>query len=62
VVSRSQRKHWRISASLVDVSARNRIDIGQTASSPSCGPPIPSAAEPWKKYGLSVLSTKARVR
>src|ERR1017187_2868414 len=62
VVSRSQRRHCRISCSSVEVSARYIIDIGHTIFKPSCGPPTPSAALPRKKYGFDSLSTNSRVR
>src|SRR5882757_6203854 len=62
VVLRSQRRHSRISASSVEVSARMMIDIGQIIFSPACGPPTPSAAVPRKKYGLASPSTNWRLR
>ena len=43
------------------VSARMMMAIGQIMSGPTCGPPIPSAAVPRKKYGLDSLSTNFRV-
>ena len=35
--------------------------IGQMYPGPTCGPPVPSAHVPLKKYGLAGLSTNARV-
>ena len=41
--------HSFISLSSWDVKARIMIDIGQTMSYPTCGPPIPSPTLPRKK-------------
>ena len=62
VVSRSQRRHWRISASLVDVNARYMIDIGQMELSADVRPAHALRRRAAKKYGLASLSAKARVR
>ena len=53
--------HPLISFGSLLVSPRIMMDIGQIISIPTCGPPIPSAALPLKKNGLSSDSTNLRV-
>ncbi len=50
------------SSSLSLVSANIVCDIGQIMSLPSCGPPIPSPADPSNHHGFRALHTIARVR